>query len=199
MMFFTMSHRLMWTNFFYHILAIRFYISLSVNLTSHFSNFPDFRQLQIPNAQTKYYEILSAHIKIPHNATHKIAIRYFELKWHFWHCKENSYYFWTRVYIIVWLNLPYMLAFGQPYNWPMTLSKHVIYSIYWVDCVITSGECWSDCEHHRTCGVNGRCVPSEDPECHGACVCETRSPPEKGEQLTPRWRIVMVSGLRLAA
>ena len=32
-----MFHRLMWTNFVYYILDIRLYLSLSVNLTSHFS------------------------------------------------------------------------------------------------------------------------------------------------------------------
>ena len=42
-------------------------VSLSLNLSSHFSNFADFRQLQIPNAHTKYYEILAAHSKTPHN------------------------------------------------------------------------------------------------------------------------------------
>ena len=37
---------------FYYILAIRFHLSLSVNLTLHFLNLADFRQLQIPNALT---------------------------------------------------------------------------------------------------------------------------------------------------
>ena len=78
-----MFHRLMWTNFVYYILDIRLYLSLSVNLTLHFSNFADFRQLQIPNARTKYYEILPAHTKTPHNTSHKIANRYFEFKYHF--------------------------------------------------------------------------------------------------------------------
>ena len=40
-----MFHRLMWTNFVYYILDICLYLSLYVNLTSHFSNFADFRQL----------------------------------------------------------------------------------------------------------------------------------------------------------
>ena len=44
-MFSMMFHRLMWTNFVYYILDIRLYLSLSVNLTSHFSNFADLRQL----------------------------------------------------------------------------------------------------------------------------------------------------------
>ena len=54
-----------------------------MNLASHFSNFTDFRHLQIPNAWTKYYEILPAHTKTPHNTTHKIARLYFEFKYHF--------------------------------------------------------------------------------------------------------------------
>ena len=48
-----------------------------------FSNFADFRQLQIPNARKKYYEILPAHTKTPHNKTHEIANRSFEFKYHF--------------------------------------------------------------------------------------------------------------------
>ena len=78
-----MFHRLMWTNFAYNILDIRLYLSVSMNLTSHFSNFAEFRQLQIPNAQTKYYEILPARTKTHHNTTHKIANWYFEFKYHF--------------------------------------------------------------------------------------------------------------------
>ena len=78
-----MFHRLMWTNFVYYILEIRLYLSLSVNLTSHFSNFADFRQLQIPNARTKYYEIVFAHTQTPHDKTHKIANQYFEFRYHF--------------------------------------------------------------------------------------------------------------------
>ena len=76
-------HRLMWIDFLYYTLDIRFYLSLFVNLQSHFSNFADLRQLQIPNAQTKYYENLPGHTKTPLNTTHKIANRYFELQYHF--------------------------------------------------------------------------------------------------------------------
>ena len=76
-------HRLMWTNFVYYFLAIRLFLSSSVNLTSHFSNFAEFRQLQIPNARMKYYEIWPAYTKTPHNTTHKIANLYFESKYHF--------------------------------------------------------------------------------------------------------------------
>ena len=48
-----------------------------------FSTFADFRQLQIPNAQTKYYEIVPAHTKTPQNTTLKIANLYFEFKFHY--------------------------------------------------------------------------------------------------------------------
>ena len=82
-MFSVMVHRLVWKKFVYYILAIRLFLSLSADLTSHFSNFADFRQLQILNARTKYYEILPAHTKTPHDTTHKITNRYFEFKYHF--------------------------------------------------------------------------------------------------------------------
>ena len=63
---------------------MRLYLSLSVNLTSHFFfNFADLRELQTPNAQTKYYDILPAHIKTTHDTTHKIANQYFEFEYHF--------------------------------------------------------------------------------------------------------------------
>ena len=93
-----MFHRLVWTNFVYYILAIRLNLSLSVNLTSHFSNFADFRQLPIPNAQTKCHEILLVHTKTHHYTAHKIANWYFEFEYHFSTLLKNSNYFWTRVY-----------------------------------------------------------------------------------------------------
>ena len=71
-----MFHRLMRTNFVYYILAIHLLLSLSVNLTSHFSNLADFRHL-------KTNEILPAHTKTPYNTTHKIASQYFEFRYHF--------------------------------------------------------------------------------------------------------------------
>ena len=79
----------MWINCFYYPLDIRFYLSLFVNLQSHFSNFADLRQLQIPNAQTKYNEILPGNTKTPLNTTRKIANRYFELKNHFLTLQKN--------------------------------------------------------------------------------------------------------------
>ena len=88
-MFSMMFHRLTRTNFVYYNLVIRFNLSLSVNQTSHFSNFADFRQLQIPNARMKYYEILPTHTETPHNTNHKIANRYFEFKYHFATLQKN--------------------------------------------------------------------------------------------------------------
>ena len=95
-----MFYRLMWTHFVYYILVIRLFLSSSMNLTSHFSNFADFRQLQISNAWTKYYEISSDHTKTHHDTNHKIASLYFEFNTTFLHCRKYSDYFWTRVYKI---------------------------------------------------------------------------------------------------
>ena len=69
-----MFYRLIWTKLFYYILASRFYLSLSVILTPHLLNVAEFRQLQKPNAQTKYFEILSAHPETPCNTTQKLQI-----------------------------------------------------------------------------------------------------------------------------
>ena len=52
-------------NFFLLHSGYSFYLSLSVNWTSNFSKFADFRQLYIPNAPTKCYETLHAHTKTP--------------------------------------------------------------------------------------------------------------------------------------
>ena len=78
-----MFRRLTWTNFVHNILVICLFRSLSVNLTSHFPNFADFRQLRIAKARTKYYEILPAHTKTPRDITHEIASLYYEFKHHF--------------------------------------------------------------------------------------------------------------------
>ena len=77
--------------FVYYTLDIRFCLSLSVNLTAHIWNFADFRQLQIPKAQTKWYEILFAHTRTPPNKTCKNANRYFELKYHFSTLQNNPF------------------------------------------------------------------------------------------------------------
>ena len=47
---------------------------LSVILTPHLSNVAEFRQLQKPNAQTKYFEILSTHPETHCNTTQKLQI-----------------------------------------------------------------------------------------------------------------------------
>ena len=98
-MFCMIFYRLLWTNTFYYILALRFYISLSVNLPLHFSNFANLRELQIPNAQTKYYGILPAQTKTPYNATRNIASRYFDIKYHFLTLQRKIC--WTRVYDVI--------------------------------------------------------------------------------------------------
>ena len=74
----------------YYILAIRLYLSLSVNLISHFSNFADLKQIQMRNAETNYYEILPAHTKTPHITTHEIANRYFESGYHFFTLQKKT-------------------------------------------------------------------------------------------------------------
>ena len=77
-------------------------VSLSaVILTLDFSNFDDFRQLQIPNAKTitEYYVISTFDTETPYDTTHKIANWYIEFEYHLLALQKNSDYFWTRVYI----------------------------------------------------------------------------------------------------
>ena len=81
-MFSLMFHWLMWTNFFYWILACRAshgFLSRLLFATLGFSNFVDFRQPQIPNARTKYYEILTTNTD---NITNNIANLYIVSKYH---------------------------------------------------------------------------------------------------------------------
>ena len=78
-----MFRRLIWIHFFYHFLAIRFYLSLTVILTLHFSNITYFRQQQQQNKPMKYYEILATHTETPRNTTRKIANLYIEFNYHF--------------------------------------------------------------------------------------------------------------------
>ena len=82
-----MFPRLIWIQFFYHFLAIRlyqfFYLSLTVILTSHFSNITYFKQQQQQNKPMKYYEILPTHTETPRNTTRKIANPYIEFNYHF--------------------------------------------------------------------------------------------------------------------
>ena len=56
-----------------------FYLSLTVILTSHFSNITYFRQQQQQNKPMKYYEILPTHTE----TTRKIANLYIEFNYHF--------------------------------------------------------------------------------------------------------------------
>ena len=87
-----MFHRLMLTNFVYYILAIRLY-QLFCQFNIEFFIFTDSRQQKIPNARTKYHEILLVHTKTPHNTTHKIVKWYFEFKYDFSTLQKNSDYF----------------------------------------------------------------------------------------------------------
>ena len=83
-----------------HSLVSWVYISVVI-LTPNFSNFTYFKQLQIPDAQTKYYIILTTYTETPHYTTRKIAIWYIEFNHHLSTLQENSDYFWTRVYMIL--------------------------------------------------------------------------------------------------
>ena len=81
-----MFRRLIWIHFFYHFLFIcirSFYLSLTVILTSHFSNITYFRQQQQQSKPMKYYEILPTHTETPRNTTLKIANLYIEVNYHF--------------------------------------------------------------------------------------------------------------------
>ena len=68
-----------------------FYLSLTVILTSHFSNITYFRQQQQQNNPMKYYEILPTHPETPRDTTRKIANLYIDIA-------KKSQYFWTGVY-----------------------------------------------------------------------------------------------------
>ena len=75
-----------------------FYLSLTVILTSHFSNITYFWQQQQHNKPMKYYEILPTHTETPRNTTRKIANLYIEFNYHFLTLQKKSHYFWTGVY-----------------------------------------------------------------------------------------------------
>ena len=71
-----------------------------------------FWQLQISNTQTKY-EILPARRKTPYYTTHRVANRYFELKYTFRHCwnipitfKQGCTYIYIYMYLEVKLLVP---------------------------------------------------------------------------------------------
>ena len=82
-MFSIMFHRLMWTNFVYYILDIRLYLSLSVNLTSHFSNFADLDNCRYQTHQRnimKFYLIILKHLIIQLT---KLQLDILNFKYHF--------------------------------------------------------------------------------------------------------------------
>ena len=60
-----------------------FYLSLTVILTSHFSNITYFRQQQQQNKPIKYYEILRTHTETPRNTIRKVVNLYIEFNYHF--------------------------------------------------------------------------------------------------------------------
>ena len=67
-------------------------------LTLELGNFADFTQLQIPNAQTKYYEILTTITETPHNTIRKITNWCIAFKYHLLTLQNKSDYFCTMVY-----------------------------------------------------------------------------------------------------
>ena len=97
-----MFRRLIWIHIFYHfwlfVCITSFYLSLTVILTSHFSNITYFRQQQQQNKPMKCYEIWPTHTEIPRNTTRKIANLYIEFNYHFLTLQKKSHYFWTGVY-----------------------------------------------------------------------------------------------------
>ena len=82
-----MFRRLIWIHFFItfwlFVCITSFYLSLTVILTSHFSNITYFRQQQQQNKPMKYYEILPTHTETPRYTTRKIANLYIEFNYHF--------------------------------------------------------------------------------------------------------------------
>ena len=82
-----MFRRLIWIQFFItfglFVCITSFYLSLTVILTSHFSNITYFRQQQQQNKPMKYYEILPTHTETPRNTTRKIANLCIEFNYHF--------------------------------------------------------------------------------------------------------------------
>ena len=82
-----MFRRLIWIHFFItlglFVCITSFYLSLTVILTSHFSNITYFRQQQQQNKPMKYYEILPTHTETPCNTTRKIANLCIEFNYHF--------------------------------------------------------------------------------------------------------------------
>ena len=100
-----MFRRLIWIHFFVtfglFVCITSFYLSLTVILTSHFSNITYFRQQQQQNKPMKYYEILPTHTETPRNTTRKIANLCIEFNYHFLTLRKKSHYFWTGVYLLL--------------------------------------------------------------------------------------------------
>ena len=82
-----MFRRLIWIHLFItlglFVCITSFYLSLTVILTSHFSNITYFRQQQQQNKPMKYYEISPTHTETPCNTTRKIANLCIEFNYHF--------------------------------------------------------------------------------------------------------------------
>ena len=109
-MFSMMFHRLMWTSFVYYILASRLFLSLSVNLTSHFSNLlilDNYRYQTHERNIPKFYLLTPKHLIIQLT---NLQIDIMNLSTNFPHCRKNSDYFWTRVYITI----------SKLFAWPQT-------------------------------------------------------------------------------
>ena len=146
-----MFHRLMWTNFVNYILAIHLFLSISVNSTSHFSNFTDFRQRQIPNTLTKFYLLIPRHLMIQLT---KLQVCILNLSTTFRLCRKKSDYFWTRVYTpFASGEGPFFLSMDA--HAPMIANSHWLSiwdlrTLYWEH---VEGIVWWWCIHalYRTC------------------------------------------------
>ena len=108
-MVFMMFRRLIWIisfiTFWLFVCIKSFYLSLTVILTSHFSNITYFRQQQQQNKPIKYYEILPTHTETPRNTTRKIANLYIEFNYHFSTLQKNPITFekeCTLMYLHIW-------------------------------------------------------------------------------------------------
>ena len=96
-----MFRRLIWIisfiTFWLFVCIKSFYLSLTVILTSHFSNITYFRQQQQQNKPMKFYLPTLKQLVIQ---LAKLQIYTLNLTTTFWHCQKKSHYFWTGVYMI---------------------------------------------------------------------------------------------------
>ena len=95
-----MCHRLIWTNFAYYILAIRLFLSLSMNLTSRLLTLLTSDNYRY---QTHRRNITEFYMFIPKYLLPKLQVCILNLSTTFWYCRKHSDYFWTMVYIILFL------------------------------------------------------------------------------------------------